>query len=103
MLRISIIAVALSGVYFSVQYFDMLDGTPLQEEILQATQLEWHDLVPPAEPLADVLSDTPMNVRFDLGYIGKVMADANAHVITRDGPEYRNAMELLEKSTSTGY
>lgn len=77
-------------------------GNELPAEYADVKQLEWNDLIPPTKPLADELSDTPMNVRYDLGFIAKVMADADANVISRDGPEYRNAIGLLEKHRSDG-
>ena len=68
----------------------------------EAELLEWPDLIPPAEPLADALADTPMNIRYDLGFIGKVQADADAGVISTDGPEYLNAMRLLDTHRAAG-
>ena len=38
-----------------------------------------------------------INVRYDLGFIGKVLADADAGIISRQGQEYRNAMRLLDE------
>jgi len=68
----------------------------------QATELEWQDLLPPVQPLADALADTPINVRYDLGFISKVITDADNGLITRDGPEYRNAMDLLDRHRAAG-
>ncbi|OED41576.1 hypothetical protein AB833_09420 [Chromatiales bacterium (ex Bugula neritina AB1)] len=101
-LRILIIAVISSIVLFAAMRFHDQNYPARTVDISGAEKLEWQDLVPPMEPLGDALADTPMNIRFDLGYIGKVQADANAHVISRDGPEYRNAMTLLEKHRSDG-
>lgn len=71
-------------------------------DIAGAKQLEWSDLVPEAEPFEDLLENTPMNVRYDLGFIGKVLADADAELISRTGPEYLNAVTLLEKHRNAG-
>jgi len=68
----------------------------------QATELEWQDLLPPVQPLADALANTPINVRYDLGFISKVITDADNGLITRDGPEYRNAMDLLDRHRAAG-
>ncbi len=89
---------ALSAVFF----FNSHLSARLPAEITEAKQLDWGDLVPPKKPLADALADTPMNVRFDLGFVGKVLADAEAEVISREGPEYRNAMGLLDKHRADG-
>ncbi len=71
-------------------------------EITELRKLEWQDLIPAAKPLVDALSDTPINVRYDLGFISKVFADADAEVISRNGPEFQNAMSLLEKHRADG-
>ena len=68
----------------------------------QATELEWQDLLPPVLPLADALADTPINIRYDLGFISKVIADAQNGLINREGPEYRNAMALLDRHRIAG-
>jgi len=101
-LRILIIAALLSTALVTAFLFGMHHNAKPPVEITEAKQLEWPDLVPPKESLADALSDTPMNVRYDLGFIGKVMADAEAEVISREGPEYRNAMTLLDKHRADG-
>ncbi|MBX2880411.1 MAG: DUF3299 domain-containing protein [Granulosicoccus sp.] len=100
--RIIIFAAVLTAVLLGVFQVSTQFGSSEPAELSEARQLEWQDLVPPAEPLKDALADTPMNVRFDLGFIGKVLADADAHVISRDGPEFRNAMSLLEKHRADG-
>jgi len=97
MQRILIVAAVLGGVCFAVLQIGMHWRANLTNEFADVKQLEWQDLVPPAEPLADALSDAPINIRFDLGFIGKVIADANAELISREAPEYLNAMALLEK------
>ena len=68
----------------------------------QATELEWRDLLPPVQPLADALADTPINIRYDLGFISKVIVDAENGLINREGPEYRNAMSLLDRHRAAG-
>lgn len=100
--RILIVAVLICSALFSAYKLISLDGDELAEEISAAKLLEWPDLVPDAQPLADPLSDAPMHIRFDLGFIGKVVTDADAGVISRQGPEYVNAMMLLEKHRSDG-
>lgn len=76
------------------------------DALVQAESIEWPDLIPPAEPLTDLqkdpLADVPMNIRYDLGFIGKVKADADAGIISAEGPEYRNAMQLLERHRAAG-
>jgi len=101
-LRILIIVALLSTALFIAFLFGSHRSAELPVELTQAKQLEWPDLVPPKESLEDALADTPINVRYDLGFIGKVMADADAEVISREGPEYRNAIELLEKHRADG-
>ncbi len=100
--RILIVAALLGCAAYAAIQIGMHWRDNLPVELGDAQQLEWQDLVPPAEPLADALSDVPINVRFDLGFIGKVIADANADIISREGPEYLNAMALLEKHRADG-
>jgi len=101
-LRILLIGALLIGTLITAARIETYRRANLSSETTDVKQLEWHDLVPSAEPLADVLSDTPINVRHDLGFIGKVLADANAEVISREGPEYGNAMALLDKHRTDG-
>ena len=101
-LRFLIIGVLLGGGLLAFLRFDMHQRASSLNVVTDAHQLEWQDLVPEAEPLADAAADMPMNVRYDLGFIGKVLADANADVISRDGPEFRNAMMLLDKHRENG-
>ena len=100
--RLLFMAAVLFTLACTVLYYRGLGGSSVAARIAEATPLEWTDLVPPAEPMPDPLAELPMNVRFDLGYIGKVQADATAHLISRDGAEYRNAMMLLEQHRSNG-
>ncbi len=65
-------------------------------------QLTWNDLVPPVGALADPLADQPMNVRYDLGFVAKVLADAESGLISSSGPEYLNAMALKERLQAQG-
>ena len=64
--------------------------------------LTWDDLVPEVAPMDDPLADQPMAVRYDLGFIAQVMADAEAGVIQKNGPEYLNAMALKERLAAQG-
>ncbi len=65
-------------------------------------ELTWTDLVPPVGELADPLADQPMNVRYDLGFVAKVLADAESGRISSTGPEYLNAMALKERLQAQG-
>jgi len=102
LLRLLIMVVLLSTVLSAAWLFNTYRSTKLPAEIAEANQLEWNDLLPQSKPLIDTLADTPINVRYDLGFIGKVLADADAEVISREGAEYRNAMEVLEKHRAAG-
>ncbi len=64
--------------------------------------LTWPDLVPSIGTLADPLSEQPMNVRYDLGFVAKVLADAGSGLITSSGPEYRQAMAVKERLRARG-
>ena len=102
MLRILLVAALLSATLFAAFFVYEYGSNKLPVEVTQAKQLEWGDLIPAVEPLADALSDTPINVRYDLGFIGKVVADAEAEVISTASPEYRNAMQLLDRHRAEG-
>lgn len=102
MSRFLIFTVLASTVCIVALQLGLFQRNQLPFELSEVRQLEWSDLVPPADPLADALADTPMNVRFDLGFIRKVFDDADAEIISRDGPEYRNAKSLLEKYRAEG-
>ncbi len=65
-------------------------------------QLSWSDLVPPVSTLADPLADQPMDVRYDLGFVAKVLADAKSGLISSTGPEYLNAMAQKEQLRTRG-
>ena len=64
--------------------------------------LAWDDLVPAVEPLPDPLADQPMAVRYDLGFIAKVLADAESGAISRNRPEYLNALALADRLRQQG-
>ena len=101
-LRNLIIATLLGGVLIvASRIYMQVTPTPLNETT-ELKKLEWQDLIPAAKPLDDALSETPINVRYDLGFISKVLADADAEVISRNGPEYQNAVSLLEKHRANG-
>ena len=68
----------------------------------EVRELEWPDLLPQLPPLADVFADSPINIRYDLGFVAKVVADADSGVIDPQGPEYRNAMQVLERHRAAG-
>lgn len=68
----------------------------------EVKELQWRDLLPPLQPLADVFADTAINIRYDLGFVSKVIADAEKGVIDKAGPEYRNAMQVLERHRAAG-
>lgn len=89
--------VAVAAVLAKVQL-----GNNISAEIKAAKQLAWSDLVPSKAPMTDLLENIPINVRYDLGFIGKVVADADNDVISREGPEYLNAMKLLDKHRNNG-
>ncbi len=99
--RILIIAILLCAtVAASAWLIDAHQNT--RQPSAEVMQIQWPDLVPEAEPLPDALADAPMNIRYDLGFVGKVLADANAEVISREGPEYLNAMQMLDKMRTDG-
>ncbi len=102
MQRIVIIATLLAASIVGAVGFGLNRSAQTSSVLADARQLEWPDLIPQAEPLEDALSETPMNVRFDLGFIAKVLADADAGLISREGPEYRNAVQLLDKHRNDG-
>jgi len=68
----------------------------------EVRQLTWTDLVPPVGTLADPLAKQPMNVRYDLGFIAKVIADAKSGLIASTGPEYLQAMALKKRLSGRG-
>ncbi len=65
-------------------------------------EIAWSDLVPSVAKLADPLAEQPMDVRFDLGFVAKVVADAEGGRISSTGPEYLNAMALKERLRARG-
>ena len=67
-----------------------------------ARVIGWDDLLPEVEPLDDPLEKVSMAVRFDLGFIAKVEADAERGVIDRDGPEYLAATALADRLSAQG-
>ena len=78
----------------------LLAAVPATAETVRV--LTWDDLMPKVAPLPDPLADQPMNVRYDLGFIAQVMADADRGVIDRAGPEYQNVLALADKLRATG-
>jgi hypothetical protein len=68
----------------------------------EARELKWTDLVPPVGALADPLAELPMDVRYDLGFVAKVLADAKRGSISSTGPEFRHAMALKERLRGRG-
>lgn len=78
----------------------LLTAPPAMGETVRV--LTWEDLTPKVAPLPDPLVDQPMNVRYDLGFIAQVMADAKRGSIDPAGPEYQNAMALADRLRTTG-
>ncbi len=74
-------------------------GPAVADETLVLT---WDDLIPDVAPLADPLSEQPMSVRYDLGFIAKVLIDAEHNLISRTGPEYLNALALADRLRKQG-
>jgi hypothetical protein len=68
----------------------------------EVRELDWSDLLPPLPPLVDVFANAPISIRYDLGFVAKVIADAESGIIDRNGPEFRNAMQVLERQRATG-
>ncbi len=64
--------------------------------------LGWADLVPAQAPLVDPLNGLDMWVRYDLGFIAKVMADAEAGRISRESSEYAMARQLMAMLDADG-
>ncbi|MGI9522143.1 MAG: DUF3299 domain-containing protein [Hyphomicrobiaceae bacterium] len=67
-----------------------------------ARELSWSDLKPPMGTLADPLAKQPMDVRYDLGFVAKVLADAKSGLISSTSPEYINAMAVKERLRARG-
>lgn len=68
-----------------------------------ARTIGWADLLPAAAPLADPLGEVPMSVRYDLGFAAQVMADAEAGLISKRGPEYAMAVSVLDGLRVRGF
>ena len=97
MIRILIIVILLGGALTFVYQPNRPSLNQSPDNTAEVVEIEWQDLLPETEPLADPLAATQINVRYDLGFIGKVLADADAGLISREGQEYRNAMRLLDE------
>lgn len=64
--------------------------------------LSWDDLVPVSEPLADPLEGSPIDLRYDLGFIARVKADTELGFLTEESQEYQEAKTLREKYAAEG-
>ncbi len=62
----------------------------------------WADLVPEQFPLADPMQGLDMWVRFDLGFVAKVLADADAGRISQDSSEYGMAQQIMQSLDADG-
>ena len=75
---------------------------PLIGNAASPRTINWPDLLPPKTELADPLAGVDMAVRYDLGYVAKVLSDAEEGIISRDSGEYQNAVKLLNQLKEKG-
>lgn len=80
----------------------MFIGLPLTANAELPRTISWPDLLPPVPVLEDPLENISMTARYDLGYAAKVLEDAQRGTISRDGAEYKNALQLLERLKTKG-
>ena len=77
----------------------LLAGPVLAEE---PTTLGWQALAPEQAPLTDPLAGLDMRVRFDFGFVVKVLGDIEAGRISADSPEAKMALDVKQSLEADG-